>query len=142
SVLWTALAAIGLVFGTVYALWMIQRTFQGPNTHNWSFPDLSARELVLMLVLIALILWLGLYPQPMLNTFNQAVPHMGIGYSIPSMPSSLLIGDLSSVSPERKSLLPRDRIVFECAISFENSPLRRGDLSSSGLERLKRSAAG
>ena len=34
---WAAvLGAVGLVFATVYALWMMQRAFQGEETHGWS----------------------------------------------------------------------------------------------------------
>ena len=39
---WAAvLGAVGLVFATVYALWMMQRAFQGEETHGWSFADLT-----------------------------------------------------------------------------------------------------
>ena len=38
------LGAVGLVFATVYALWMMQRAFQGEETHGWSFADLTRRE--------------------------------------------------------------------------------------------------
>ena len=38
---WAAvLGAVGLVFATVYALWMVQRAFHGEETHGWSFADL------------------------------------------------------------------------------------------------------
>ena len=34
---WAAvLGAVGLVFATVYALWMMQRAFQGEETHGWT----------------------------------------------------------------------------------------------------------
>ena len=43
---WAAvLGAVGLVFATVYALWMIQRAFHGEEDHGWSFADLGRREL-------------------------------------------------------------------------------------------------
>lgn len=84
SVLWAALATVGLVFGTVYSLWMIQRTFHGPNVHGWGLPDLNLRETLLLLVLIALIVWLGLYPQPVLNVLppEPAPPSAG-GIQLP-----------------------------------------------------------
>jgi NADH-quinone oxidoreductase subunit M len=79
SVLWAVLAATGLVFSTVYSLWMIQRTFHGPNKHGWKLPDLNWREAVILLVLIALILWLGLYPQPFIDTLGQSLQQAGFG---------------------------------------------------------------
>jgi NADH-quinone oxidoreductase subunit M len=64
----TILAALGLITATVYALWMIQRTFHGPNEAGWQPPDVSAREMAMMAAMIAAIVWLGLYPQPVLDT--------------------------------------------------------------------------
>jgi len=62
------LAAVGLVSATIYALWMVQRVFHGSDRDGWNIPDLSGREIAVMGALIAVILWLGLYPQPVLNT--------------------------------------------------------------------------
>jgi NADH-quinone oxidoreductase subunit M len=68
-----ALATLGFIISTVYSLWMIQRVFHGPNTEGWKLPDLSGRELAIMLAMIAVIVWLGLYPQPVLSTSQPAV---------------------------------------------------------------------
>ncbi len=76
NVLVTVLAALGLISSTVYALWMIQRTFHGPNKEGWQFPDLNVREIASMTLLIALIVWLGLYPQPVINTAQEAFNSM------------------------------------------------------------------
>jgi NADH-quinone oxidoreductase subunit M len=73
SVLFTVLAALGLIASTVYALWMIQLTFYGPNKEGWKLPDFSGREMAMMTALIAVIIWLGLYPQPVLNTARPAL---------------------------------------------------------------------
>jgi len=61
SVPFTVLAALGLIASTVYALWMIQLTFYGPNKEGWKLPDFSGREMAMMTALIAVILWLGLF---------------------------------------------------------------------------------
>jgi NADH-quinone oxidoreductase subunit M len=73
SVLMTILAALGLIVSTVYALWLIQVTFHGPNKEGWRLSDFSSREMVMMGSLIIVIVWLGLYPQPMLNTAKPAL---------------------------------------------------------------------
>jgi NADH:ubiquinone oxidoreductase subunit 4 (subunit M) len=52
---------------------MIQRIFAGPNKEAWKLPDLYAREMVIMLVMIALIAGLGLYPQPVLDAAASAL---------------------------------------------------------------------
>ena len=65
----TCFAASGLVLAAVYSLIMVQRAFHGPSkdeTHK--LQDLNRRELVMMLSLMAILVWLGLYPQPVLNT--------------------------------------------------------------------------
>jgi len=62
-------AATGLILAAVYALMMVQRAFFGPVKlgENAMLADLNGREVVTMLSLMVLLLWLGLYPQPVLN---------------------------------------------------------------------------
>jgi NADH-quinone oxidoreductase subunit M len=63
----TVLATLGLILATIYALWLIQGVFFGPPENKWHPPDLSLREGVIMAAMIIVIVWLGLYPQPVLN---------------------------------------------------------------------------
>jgi len=67
------LATFGFIVSTVYSLWMIQRAFFGPNQAGWKLPDATARELAIMAVMIAAIVGLGLYPQPVLDTAQRAL---------------------------------------------------------------------
>ncbi len=67
------LATLGFIGATVYSLWLIQRAFQGPNSHHWKLPDMKPREAVIMGSMILIILWLGLFPQPILNTARPAL---------------------------------------------------------------------
>jgi NADH-quinone oxidoreductase subunit M len=69
----TIVASLGLVLAAVYALRLIQRTFHGPNTRGWHLPDLTLRDMAIMAVLIASLVWLGLFPQPVLNTADQVL---------------------------------------------------------------------
>jgi len=73
SVTITVVASIGVLASTFYALRMVQRAFQGPNTNAWKLPDLNLREGLTMAVMIVGLLWLGLYPQPIFNTCGQAL---------------------------------------------------------------------
>jgi NADH-quinone oxidoreductase subunit M len=68
SVPMTVLAALGLVVSTIYAVWMVQKIFFGMNVQGWRIPDLFARETASLAALMAVILWIGLYPQPCLDT--------------------------------------------------------------------------
>ncbi|HEY0944819.1 MAG TPA: NADH-quinone oxidoreductase subunit M [Opitutaceae bacterium] len=68
----TALAALGLVFATIYSLWLVQKVFHGrrgatpPGTHATA-EDLSPREALVFGVLVVLVLWLGIYPASFLR---------------------------------------------------------------------------
>jgi NADH-quinone oxidoreductase subunit M len=63
---WAAWASLGFVFGTAYLLSLYQRTMFGPVTHevNKSLPDLNLREYAVLLPLVALAFWIGIYPKP------------------------------------------------------------------------------
>jgi len=70
------LATIGIILAAIYILWMYQRTMTGPvRDEVASMPDLKARELWAVGPLIALIVVLGVYPQPVLKIINPAVNH-------------------------------------------------------------------
>nr|WP_298140764.1 NADH-quinone oxidoreductase subunit M [uncultured Pseudomonas sp.] len=64
----TAIAASGLVFGSVYSLIMIHRAYFGPVKSEEPLFVLKARELGMVLLLAALLILLGIYPQPVLDT--------------------------------------------------------------------------
>jgi len=66
-------AAIGVLAATFYALRLVQCAFHGPNSQGWSVPDLVPREIAIIGLMAGTLLWLGLNPQPILNTFNPAL---------------------------------------------------------------------
>jgi NADH-quinone oxidoreductase subunit M len=70
-----AVAACGVLAATFYALRFVQCAFQGPNQHSWQLPDLAPREALILGVLMVVLLWLGLYPQPVFETLRQAANH-------------------------------------------------------------------
>jgi NADH-quinone oxidoreductase subunit M len=72
---WFALiAGTGVIFAAYYMLPMMQKVvFNALNKPaNRSIPDLNARELAILLPLVALILWLGIYPKPVLDRMAPA----------------------------------------------------------------------
>ncbi|MGD0884693.1 MAG: NADH-quinone oxidoreductase subunit M [Thermodesulfovibrionales bacterium] len=74
NVAMAALATIGLVAATVYSLWIIQRVFHGQKREDRRLlADLSAREMIIMTVMIIAIVLLGMYPQPLFNTVAPAL---------------------------------------------------------------------
>jgi len=67
-------ATLASVLAAIYILWMYQRTMTGPVKEQVrDMPDLKARELWAVGPLIALIIFFGFYPQPLLNIINPAV---------------------------------------------------------------------
>ena len=70
-----AIAVSGIVLGAVYMLRLYQRVVFGPltNPENAKLTDLSRRELVIFVPLIALMLLMGLYPKPFLSRMEKSV---------------------------------------------------------------------
>jgi NADH-quinone oxidoreductase subunit M len=75
SLLWAAVGATGIVLGAAYMLWLYQRTMFGKvdNPKNEKLPDLTLREFATFAPLLALAVWIGLYPAPFLRMVEPAV---------------------------------------------------------------------
>jgi NADH-quinone oxidoreductase subunit M len=68
------LATTGIVLAAIYVLYLYQRTFQGAvNEKVQRFRDLNVREIFAVAPLLALIIFLGIYPKPVLDVINPAV---------------------------------------------------------------------
>jgi NADH-quinone oxidoreductase subunit M len=69
------LAGTGVIFAAVYLLWMVQRVFFGKvtNEKNKGLLDLNAREIGLMIPLLFLMVFMGVYPKPILNASKAAI---------------------------------------------------------------------
>ncbi|MGH9469308.1 MAG: hypothetical protein ACRD1N_03065, partial [Terriglobia bacterium] len=69
----TIATTIGILLSTLYALRFIQRAFHGPNSNHWQVRDLGPREVVELIPMVVILIWLGIYPQPVFNTFRPAM---------------------------------------------------------------------
>jgi NADH-quinone oxidoreductase subunit M len=69
----TFVALIGIVAATVYSLRIIQTTFHGPAETAWRIDDMSTREVLMMAPMVVTIVWLGLWPQTVIATFEPAL---------------------------------------------------------------------
>jgi len=78
NVLYASLATLGIILAAVYMLWMFQRVMFGPITHeeNRHLPDLTGRELAVLVPVILLIVWIGIYPQPFLKPTEASVKQL------------------------------------------------------------------
>ncbi|MGH2350009.1 MAG: complex I subunit 4 family protein, partial [Chloroflexota bacterium] len=76
-------AAIGVILGAIYLLWLYQRVMQGPvkepggTEHPVHLLDLNAREVAVLVPVAIMILWIGLYPTPFLDRTAAAVTQAG-----------------------------------------------------------------
>ncbi len=72
---WAAVAASGIVLGAAYMLWLFQRTMFGTvdNPANAGLKDLNAREIATFVPLVALAVWIGIYPTPILRRLQAPV---------------------------------------------------------------------
>jgi NADH-quinone oxidoreductase subunit M len=71
---YTIIAATGVIFAAAYLLWAIQRILFNrlDKPENEGLSDLNWRELGIMAPLVAAIIWLGVYPAPVLERMQTA----------------------------------------------------------------------
>jgi NADH-quinone oxidoreductase subunit M len=72
--IWTVIAATGVIFAAAYLLWAIQRLLFQPitNPENERLTDLNTREVIIMAALVIPILWIGIYPKPILARMERS----------------------------------------------------------------------
>ena len=74
---WTVIAATGVILAALYLLWAYQRVFHGePDEANSKFPELRLREGFVLLPFLAIIVFTGVYPKPMLDRIEPSVNHL------------------------------------------------------------------
>jgi NADH-quinone oxidoreductase subunit M len=82
----TMIAATGVIWAAVYMLWMIQRVVFGQITkpENATLSDLNAREVGLLIPLLVLMLFMGVYPRPFLDRSKGAVEEIRARVAAPT----------------------------------------------------------
>lgn len=73
-----ALAASALIFGAAYTLWMFKRVYLGPvaNDDVRALVDLDGREMLVMTLLAAAVLFMGVYPKPFTDVMDVTVAEL------------------------------------------------------------------
>ncbi|MDX8412290.1 MAG: NADH-quinone oxidoreductase subunit M [Mariprofundaceae bacterium] len=72
------LATISVVLSVCYTLWMYKRVVMGDAVKDTvkAMPDMNVREIAYFIPLILLVLWIGLYPLPVLDVIHASVTHL------------------------------------------------------------------
>ncbi len=75
---YAALAALTLILGAAYTLWLIKRTIFGPvaNDHVAAMKDIDGREFLVLAMLAVAVLLLGLWPAPLLDVMRGAIEQL------------------------------------------------------------------
>ncbi len=81
-----SIAALGVILGAAYMLWMVKKVFFGPEgeyvkgakegTYNEALKDVSLRETIVLAPLIILIFWMGIFPNHFLSWSQSSLDHL------------------------------------------------------------------
>jgi len=102
----TMLAGTGVIWAAVYMLWMLQRVVFGTKTSevNARLSDLNAREIGLILPLLGLMLFMGVYPQTFLSRSRASIEAARQVVSGPSVaPATVALDSVQSKESRESS---------------------------------------
>lgn len=91
---WAVVATFGVVLAAIYMLWAYQQAFHHePDAANANTPDIGWREGAIVAPLVVLIIFLGVYPKPVLDRITPSVDllirHVDQATGKPVVPSGL-----------------------------------------------------
>jgi NADH-quinone oxidoreductase subunit M len=78
SPIMTILAGTSIIIGAIYMLTVYKQSFFGPVTNeaNKTLKDLDAKETWSLVPLVLIVVWLGIYPKPVLGPIDHSVKAM------------------------------------------------------------------
>jgi NADH-quinone oxidoreductase subunit M len=77
NIVMAAIAGLTIIFGAVYMLRMYKNVMQGPtNSLTIAFADINGSEKVVLGIICALIIVIGVYPQPLLHISEASVNNL------------------------------------------------------------------
>jgi len=89
----TVLAGLTIILGAVYMLVLYKKTFFGPITNpvNEKLQDIKGREVAALVPLVMLVVYLGVYPKPILEPVDNSVKQL------------IQVMHIKAVTPEAKA---------------------------------------
>ncbi len=99
----TLLAGTSIILGAVYMLRVYKESFFGPltNEKNRKLSDLNAKELTSLVPLVLVVIWLGVYPKPVLEPIDTSVKNL------------VQLMEKKAITKEAKELLSSNREELE-----------------------------
>ena len=85
-----AAAATTLVWGAAYSLWMYKRVVFGEvaNPNVAALADVNGREILILVLLAAAVLWMGVYPRPVTDVMDASVRQLILHVQQSKLPSA------------------------------------------------------
>lgn len=133
---WAAVAASGIVLGAAYMLHLYQRTMFGTvqNVKNEGLADLSHRELATFVPLIALAVWIGLYPKPFLDRLSTSVDRI-IARVSPQYGQNAMAECGAAVTPEYAKTNAAGSFLLSVPCGPDGKPLDQSSAPAPGVPR-------
>ncbi len=79
----TIISATGVIITAAYMLWAFQRMFMGPVNEKYKdLPEITPREICTLAPLGAIVIFLGVYPMPLINLFNVTVDQVKVLFDV------------------------------------------------------------
>ena len=134
GVRYAAVAALGIILGAIYMLWMCERVLFGPLREPPGTPDMSLgqgadlnrREIAILTPIAAACLFIGIWPRPLLDSM-QAGLHEQVAMRLePVPPSRELFGRAGTIPPakgEGSSSAGTDHCALRSGETEERRPL-------------------
>ena len=73
----TLISVFTMILTAAYLLWMIKRVFYGPFNPKWNWlPDANAREMIPLYALAGVIVFVGIYPLPLIQTITPSLTQL------------------------------------------------------------------
>ncbi len=88
SAWYAALAALTLIFGAAYTLWMVKRVVYGKVVSDQvaALADLDRREILFLSILAAMVLLVGIWPNPILEVMHATIDNLLAHTAISKLP--------------------------------------------------------
>jgi NADH-quinone oxidoreductase subunit M len=105
---WAVPATLGVLLAAIYLLWAYERIFTGPvdDEENARLIDLGLRETLILVPIVALVVFLGVYPKPVLDRIEPSVEQIltrieaTTDYDVPDFGTTADVADVAAEGGE------------------------------------------